>query len=252
MKLFFVPFILFAFDLKAQVSRAPAVLAEKCDLDISTSKIKKGTEKSFKNSINHQVIIHSSGEDLGCSILPKKRFPDSIYEQNVRNEINILFEKYPETYAKKCTEYFKHLGLKSYEFTCDKPAVLSMTFKGYECEKKIEEGTHKISYAAVAKAEVQYSQVGNRLEEKSVEEVQKEECKRVNECIGQAEEKDLPELKKLAAVACRVELTPVSTANAPEAQKDSSFDGNRKPKIGSDGNKVSPQKNSSSSESVIK
>ena len=63
-------------------------------------------------------------------------------------------------------------------------------------------------------------------------------------------EKEIVELKKLSAVACKVEISAVSTAKSPTLPQDSSFDGNREPKI--DPNKNEPQKNPEESASVLK
>lgn len=250
MKLFICLYFILTYDLSAQVSRSPAVVGGICDLDIATTKIKKGSELKFTSSIVHPVTVRSSDEGTGCLDLPKNRYPNSLYEENARNEIKILFQKYSDTYSKKCVEHFRHLGLKDSEFSCDTPVITSMKFKDFKCEKQIENGTHKISYSSLVNAEIDYAQTGKRFVEKSVEVVQKEQCARVNECIEQASEKEIPELKKLSAVACKVELTPVSTARAPAIEKDSSFDGNRKPKTES--NKENQQKISAESDSVLK
>jgi hypothetical protein len=230
MKSFILLLAALSFNLNAQVSRSPAVVEGECDLNISTTKIKEGSDKKFTSSIGHLVVIRSNQEEPGCSNLPKKRYNDVVYEENAENEMKILFQKYPELYAKKCAGFYEHLGLKKWEYECVAPSIISMTFKGYGCNKNIEEETRKITYSSSVVAEIKYVQVGKRIEEKSVEVVHKEECTRVNECLAQASEKEIPGLKKLAAVACKGELVPVSTARAPAIEKDTSFDGNRKPK----------------------
>lgn len=226
MKLFFFFSLFFSFNLNAEVGRSPAVVGGVCDLDIETTKIEKGTEKLFNSVITHQVIVRS-GDESGCWTLPEKRYPDSVYKENVHNEMKILFQKYADNYSQKCNKYFKDLGLKNSEFACDTPEIDSVSFAEYRCEKQFETGTRKLSFAASAKALIKYKQIGKKIEEKSVEVVQKEQCARVNECIEQASEKDISELKKLAVVACKNELTPIASGRAPAIEKDSSFDGNR-------------------------
>ena len=250
MKFFIFLICFISFNLNAEVSRSPAVLAGSCDLDISTTMIKIGSEVSLVNSTNHQVNIRSSDEDPGCLALPKKRYADSVYEEHARDEIKILFQKYTTMYSKKCIAHFEKLGLKKSEFICDIPIIGSITVKDFSCDKKVEEGTHKISYIASANAQIKFVQTGKIIVEKTVEVVQKEQCARVNECIQQASQKEMPELKKLSAVACKAELTPVSTARAPAVEQDSSFDGNRKPK--SETRKDQDQKNTEASDSVLK
>jgi hypothetical protein len=244
-----------SFGLSAEVSRSPAVVGGQCDLDIATTKIQSGSEKVFNQEVSHKVVILSD-DSLGCSAMPKKQYPNSTYEENARNEMKLLFQKYPENYSKNCVEYFKAQGLKKSEYNCEEPSISAISFTRFGCEKKIEDGTQKVAFAGFTYASVKYQQRGVRIEEKSVELVQKEECVRVNECIKQASEKEMPELKKLSAVACKAELTPVSTARAPALEKDSSFDGNRKPKndsnSNSNSNKDEQQKNPEARGSVLK
>ena len=251
MKLFFTLFLLSALEVNGEVSRSPAVVGGICDIEIETTKIQRGSEKVFTQTITHQVIVRSDN-GAGCSVLPNKRYADSVYEENARNEIKILFQKYAVNYSQKCTEYFKHMGLKNGEFVCDSPEIGSITFSDYGCEKKVEDGTHKLSYASTTNAQITYKQLGKKIEEKAVGVVQKEQCARVKECMQQASEKEMPELKKLSAVACNAELSPVSTARAPAVEKDDSFDGNRKPKTNSNTNKDEPQKDSEEAGSVLK
>ncbi|MDD4973653.1 MAG: hypothetical protein PHY93_04845 [Bacteriovorax sp.] len=257
MKLFFwfslLVSVLVSFSLNAEVSRSPAVVGGQCDLDIRTTKIQSGSEKVFNQEVTHKVVILSD-DSVGCSVMPKKQYPSSTYEENARNEMRLLFQKYPENYSKNCVEHFKAQGLKKSEYVCEEPAIVSMSFTRFGCEKKMEDGTQKVAFAGFTYASVKYQQRGVRIEEKSAELVQKEQCARVNECIEQASEKEMPELKKLSAVACKAELTPVSTARAPALEKDSSFDGNRTPKnnSNSNSNKDEQQKNPEASGSVLK
>lgn len=249
MKSLIILSLLFCFNLKAEVSRSPAVVGGMCDLDISTTKIQKGSDKVFTDEVSHKVVILSD-DSLGCSAMPKKQYPSSTYEENARNEMKLLFQKYPENYFKNCADHFKSKGLKKTEFVCEEPSITAISFTRFGCEKKMEDGTQKVSFAGFTYATVKYQQRGVRIEEKTAEVVQKEQCARVNECIEQASEKEMPELKKLSAVACKAELTPVSTARAPALEKDSSFNGNRTPKTNS--NKDEQQKNPEGSGSVLK
>lgn len=224
MKLFISFLLLMSFNLKAEIGRAPAVVNEVCDLDISTTKVRD--TKIFEDVYTHQVFIPSDNNS-GCSTLPKKRYPDSTFEEFARQEMSILFKKYPKNYSQKCSAHFKNSGAKDSEYACEDIAIESITFKDYSCDKKIEDGTKKVSFSGSAYAVIKYKQIGKRLEEKEASVVQKEQCTRVNECMGQARDEDMPALKKLEAVACKGELAPVETARAPALEKNSSFDGNR-------------------------
>lgn len=232
MKSLIVMFTLFiSFGLKAEVSRSPAVVGGQCDLDIATTKIKSESEKVFTQDLSHKVTIRSDADGAGCSSMPKKQYPDSVFENHARNELRLIFQKYPEKYSGKCFKHFENQGLKKSEFVCDTPEIISISFVQFGCEKKLEDGTEKIMFAGYTHAAVKYKQKGYQLEEKSVELVQKEQCARVNECMEQASEKEMPEFKKLAVVACKNELMPVSAGRAPAIEKDSSFnDGKRIPK----------------------
>lgn len=218
------------FALKAEVSRSPAVVGGLCDLDIPTTKIKPGSEKVFGEEVVHKVVILSD-DQKGCSVMPKKQYPNSVYEEFARNEMKVLFQKYPDNYSRKCADHFKKSGLKMTEFSCEEPVITSMTFERFGCEKENEEVSGKINYVGFAHAKVTYQQRGLRIEEKSLEALLKEQCTRVNECMEQASENEMPELTKLAVVACKNELTPVNSGRAPAIEKDSSnFDGKRLPK----------------------
>ena len=65
--------------------------------------------------------------------------------------------------------------------------------------------------------------------EKSPEQVQKEQCKEIRECIASADDEDLAELKSLEDVACNAKLTVVNT-KTPAMVIDKNFDGKRKAK----------------------
>ncbi len=244
----FIIFILQSNFLFAGVSRAPAVVNEQCDLNIATNKILEGSEKTFSSKVTHFVTIRSS-DQYGCSTLEKKRYPDTFYEENVKNEMQVLFLKYPEKFSQSCVDHFKKLGLKAFEYSCDQAEIESIYLSNYHCEKNNEEDTQKITYSATAEATVSYKQTGKKYIEKAVDVVQKEQCTRVNECIEQASDKELPELRKLAAVACRVDLVPVNTARAPALEKDTSFDGNRQPKNNDPSNSNKEEQNKTPTES---
>lgn len=237
--------------LNADPSRTPAVVESQCNLDISVVKIQNGSGITFTEMADHQVIVHS-GDDIGCSVLAKKRYADSVYEENARNEMKILFSNEIETYSKKCREHFKQMGLKGPQFKCETPEIISMSFSDYTCEKKMDNETQKITYISSANAKIKYTQLGNKFEEKSVDELQKEQCTKLNECIREASEKELPELKKLASVACKIELAIVPANKAPELEVDPNFNGGRNPKINSDSDQEMQQKNSSDSASMVK
>ena len=220
MKRFFLFLLLLSFNLNAEVSRSPAVISEECDLNIPTTKIDEKSAKVFTYMIDHQILIHSD-DGVKCAGNSKKGYDDSVYKENARNEMKILFPKYAAKYSQHCTEYFGHQGLRSYEFVCETPEIISMTFKKYECKTNIEAGTHKVSRIDTATAEISYRQVGKKIMEKPIEVVQKEQCARVNECAAQATgEKEIAELKKLAGVACKSDLVPVSVARVPAVLQD--------------------------------
>lgn len=65
--------------------------------------------------------------------------------------------------------------------------------------------------------------------EKSVEDVQKEQCREVKNCMNSADDEDMPDLKKLEAVACNNNLKPVTT-KVPGNPIDKNFDGKREAK----------------------
>lgn len=65
--------------------------------------------------------------------------------------------------------------------------------------------------------------------EKSVEEVQKEQCKEVRKCMNSAPDEEMDELKSLEAVACSNTLTAITT-KTPGPIVDKNFDGKRKAK----------------------
>lgn len=67
------------------------------------------------------------------------------------------------------------------------------------------------------------------IKEKTIEEVQKEQCKEVKKCMFSAMEEEMEELKSLEAVACSNTLTAITT-KTPGAIVDKNFDGTRKAK----------------------
>lgn len=67
------------------------------------------------------------------------------------------------------------------------------------------------------------------VKEKSIEDVQKEQCKEVKKCMFSAMEEEMDELKSLEAVACNNVLNAVTT-KTPGAIIDKNFDGKRKAK----------------------
>ena len=253
MKILCFACVFISFNSLAGVSRAPAVIAEQCDVDIPTTMIDEKSAKEFMASVNHKILVHSDDE-LGCSKLNKQRYPDSVYRTNAQNEIEVLFQKYPEKYSQKCKKYYGDKSLKSFEYTCETAKVASMTFSKYSCDKIVEEGTHKVSYVSTAYAEINYKQVGKSLIEKPIELVQKEQCARTKECLDQAtEEKDKKAYKKLADVACKSDIVPVTTARVPALQQDPSLnDGERisEPKLKI--NKVNELNNSDGQAAVAK
>lgn len=227
----------------AEVGRSPAVIGGLCDLDIPTTQIKLGSKKIFTHEVNHKITIRSD-DSFGCEALPQKQYPHSVYEEYAMNEMKLLFQKYPENYSKNCATYFQRQGRKKSEYSCELPSIVSISFNSFGCEKKLEDGTQLVTFTGFANAIIKYQQAGSGIEEKSIELVQKEQCSRVNECIGQASEKEIPELKKLAVVACKNELTPISSGRAPAIEKDSSYDGRRIPKFNQKEN-LSPLKEDS-------
>ena len=231
--LFFI-YVFVSITSHAEVSRAPAVIADQCDLDIPTTRIDEKSAKEFTSTITHKIMVHSDNK-LGCSKLDKQRFPDSVYRTNAQNEMDILFQKYPEKYSQNCTKFYQGNSLKSFEYNCETAKIVSMTFSKYSCRKIVEEGTHEVSYVGTADAEITYKQVGKKSIEKPIEVVQKEQCARTKECLAQATgEKEVKEYQKLADVACKSDVVPVTTANVPSLEQDPSLlDGDRisKPKL---------------------
>lgn len=67
------------------------------------------------------------------------------------------------------------------------------------------------------------------VKEKTIEEVQKEQCKEVKKCMFSAMEEEMDELKSLEAVACSNTLTAITT-KTPGVVVDKNFDGKRKAK----------------------
>ena len=65
--------------------------------------------------------------------------------------------------------------------------------------------------------------------DKSIEEVQKEQCSVVRKCMFSAEEDEMDELKSLEAVACSNTIQAVTT-KTPGPVIDKNFDGKRKAK----------------------
>lgn len=233
MKFIFALLVILSTSLKAEVSRSPAIVTSLCELDIPTTRADETSKKNFVDTFSHKVLIHPD-DIINCSTLPKKRLDDSLYILSARNEAQLLFKKYSNDYSKKCSQYYKLLGLKEEEFVCAEPEIITMTPVKYECEKQTEEGTGKINYVSIAEVEIKYKQTGKRMIEKSAADLQKEQCHKAKECISNASEKNLPELKKLASVACKVEISPVGGTRAPALIHDSSFDGSRRPKIETD------------------
>lgn len=219
--LIFFSLFIFSLNAFAEVSRSPAVVGGTCDLDIATTQIKSGSQKVFKEEISHKVVLQIE-EGTSCKDLP--------YEQFAKNEMKLLFQKYSDKYSLKCSRHFQNLGFKKTEFVCEEPMIEAISLQRPGCEKNM----------AQAVAIIKYQQKGRGLEEKSVAEVQKEQCVRVNECIAQASDKELVELKQLQVVACKNELTPVNTGRAPAIEKDSSFNGRRIPKSLESGTAVDP------------
>lgn len=67
------------------------------------------------------------------------------------------------------------------------------------------------------------------VKEKSIEQVQKEQCQEVKKCMNSAMEEEMEELKSLEAVACSNTLTAVTT-KTPGPVIDKNFDGKRNAK----------------------
>jgi hypothetical protein len=221
MKSLTILLLVLSFNLNAQVNRSPGGV---CDLEISLSKIKAGSEKTFTEEIIHQVNILSD-DGAGCSAMPDKKYSDAVYKEHLYNEMDLLFVKYPERYSKFCEANFK--SLSKAEYSCEMPSVSSISFQSFGCEKKIEDTTNKVQYNAVATVKITIHQRGVRREEKDFAVVLAEQFLRVKECLDQANVEESPRLSKLRDVACKNELTPVVTGRAPAIEKDSSFDGRR-------------------------
>ena len=64
------------------------------------------------------------------------------------------------------------------------------------------------------------------LKERSIQEVQVEQCREVKKCLNSASDEEFDELKKLEAVACKNKFSPLNTT-APVAGVDKNFDGKR-------------------------
>ena len=227
-----------SFKLHAQVSRSPAIVSGKCDLNIPTIIKQAGTEKLFSRTITQQVAIDSE-DGVGCSALPKNRYPDSVYIDRAQKMMSEAFAHSLDNYQVQCSTYFKFVkSLADNQFTCGIPEIVTIKLNGFGCEKKISTDSQKEVYTAFTYADITYKEVGQIVTERPIEVVQKEQCKKVNECMNEAEESEMANLKKLAAVACKGDITPVATANSPKMESDNSFDGRRKAKAETEDTKV--------------
>ena len=70
------------------------------------------------------------------------------------------------------------------------------------------------------------------IKEKPIAQVQKELCKEAKKCMASADDSEMPELKKIEAIACNNSLPTSVTTNTPSVVVDKNFDGQRdsKPK----------------------
>lgn len=202
--------LLICFNLRAEPIRKPAIVKRACDLNKPEFQKKRGSEKGFKSEVSHKIVILTDN-GLDCSEVKNNRFNDSVYEKYTRKEMQLLFDKNPKDYITSCESYYASKKIKKGDFECKPPQNILLSFKDIACENKI----------ASAIALVTYEHESVLLEEKSA-------CARINECIEFAAEDELPELNKLAAVACKNKLILPDTGNAPVLIRDSQgFDGKR-------------------------
>ena len=199
-----------SFNLKAEPSRKPAIIKTVCDFNTPEYQIKLGSEKIFVSEVSHEVVVLNDN-GTNCSEVKDNRFSDLVYKKYARQEMKILFDQNPKDYTKSCEAYFVSEKIKKTDHVCKVPQKISITIKHTTCENKVAKAIALVSY--------EYESV--LLEEKSA-------CTMVNECIKLASENELPELSKLATVACKNKLIIPESGKAPVLIRDSqSFDGKR-------------------------
>jgi hypothetical protein len=231
MKLSLFAFLfLHSFIVRAEgVSRAPAVVKSACDFEVATTQEKKDYRKDFNERFDHLVVMRLD-EGENCNQFKSKSTSKNQMSSLGNDEVKVLFSKYQEKYQKSCKEFYQKKGVKEDYTHCSAPLLEKMQIGEISCLKKQEESTQKWIYFAQAKASASYIVKGIAFEEKSVEEVQKEQCERFKSCIKDAPKDELASLIKLRDVACKGEISPVQTARAPAVIHDDSFDGKRRPK----------------------
>jgi hypothetical protein len=231
MKLSLFTFLLFqSFMVSAQgVGRAPAVVKSACDFEVSTTQEKSDYRKVFNDHFDHMVTWRLDEGDSCNQFKSKKESKASMISLGAE-EIKVLFSKYQEKYQKVCREFYQKRGVKESFVHCSTPMMEKIELGEIGCLKKQEEASKKWIYFAQAKASASYVVKGIAFEEKSIEEVQKEQCDRYKSCLKDAPRDELAALTKLKDVACKGEISPVQTARAPAVIHDDSFDGERRAK----------------------
>ena len=226
----FTLLFLHCFLVRAEgVGRSPAVVKSVCDFEVSTTQERSDYRKVFNERFDHVVVMRLD-EGENCNQFKGKSTSKNQMSSLGNDEVKVLFSKYQEKYQKSCKEFYQKKGVKE-DFThCSAPMLEKMEMGEIGCLKKQEESSKKWVYFAQAKATATYVVKGIAFEEKSVEEVQKEQCERYKSCIKEAPKDELASLIKLRDVACKGEISPVQTARAPAVVHDDSFDGKRRPK----------------------
>lgn len=191
--------------------RAPAVVQGQCELDIETNQVQKGSEKQFHDEMLHSVSVQFD-QAVDCHA--------QSLEGMARNEVSILLDKYRERYSKKCLSFYK-LHSPQLQAKCDLPQIDKVTAISSRCLKGYGE----------AKVKVTYWQNGRAIEERSVEVVQKEQCKKVSMCLAQSSDEEFQRLKQLQAVACKGEVSTKEVIRAPAIEREEGYNGERKSKL---------------------
>lgn len=231
MKLSFFTFLfLYSFMVNAEgISRAPAVVKSACDFEVSTTQERSDYRKVFSDHFDHQVTMRLE-EGESCVQFKSKKESKATMASLGNEEVKILFSKYQEKYQKSCRDFYLKKGVKEDFIHCSSPLLDKIEMGEIACLKKQEESSKKWIYFAQARASATFAVKGLAFEEKSVEDVQKEQCDRFKSCLKEAPADEIAAITKLRDVACKGEVSPIQTARAPAVIHDDSFDGKRRPK----------------------
>ncbi len=231
MKLILSTFIfLYSFFAQAEgISRAPAVVKSACDFEVSTTQERSDYRKVFSERLDHLVLMRLE-EGESCTQFKTKSTSKNQMSSLGTEEVKVLFSKYQEKYQKSCKDFYSKKGIKEDFIHCSSPMLDKIEVGEIGCLKKQEESSKNWIYFAQVKASAFYVVKGLAFEEKSVADVQKEQCDRFKSCLKDAPSDEIVALTKLRDVACKGEISPIQTARAPAVVHDDSFDGKRRAK----------------------